>query len=109
MSQETPEAVGTVWQELYAAALLELERNKLLDRIKEAEQAIATCYAGLDAARDAEKLSGSQMHAGPVSFAARSKCSVNYKIRRSGRNRSRFKFRRVIIASTMACISTLCS
>ncbi len=55
MSQETPEAVGTVWQELYAAALLELERNKLLDRIKEAEQAIATCYAGLDAARDADE------------------------------------------------------
>ncbi len=28
MSQNTPEAVGTTWQELYAAALLELDRNK---------------------------------------------------------------------------------
>ena len=55
MSQNTPEAVGTVWQELYAAALLELERNKLLDRIKEAEQAIAIRFAGLDPTRDADE------------------------------------------------------
>ncbi len=55
MSQNTPEAVGTTWQELYAAALLELDRNKLLDRVKEAEQAIAIRYTGLDPTQDADE------------------------------------------------------
>ena len=36
------------------AALPELDRNKLLDRIKEAEQAIAIRY-GLEPRRDAEE------------------------------------------------------
>ena len=50
-----PEAVGTEWQDLYAAALLELDRNKLLDRIKEAEQAISIRFVGLDPTRDADE------------------------------------------------------
>jgi hypothetical protein len=55
MSQESLESVGAAWRDLYAAALLELDRHKLLERIKEAEQAIASRNASLDLARDAEE------------------------------------------------------
>lgn len=55
MAQKLPESVGAAWQDLYAAALLELDAEKLKIRINEAEQAIAARYAALDPARDADE------------------------------------------------------
>jgi len=55
MARRIPEAVGAAWQDLYAAALLELDPEKLKTLIEKADQAIATRYAALDPARDAEE------------------------------------------------------
>jgi hypothetical protein len=55
MAQKLPELVGAAWQDLYSAALLELDAEKLKIRINEAEQAIAGRYATLDPARDADE------------------------------------------------------
>ena len=45
MSRNSLEAVGAAWQDVYAAALLELDPYKLAARIKQAEQAIAARYS----------------------------------------------------------------
>jgi hypothetical protein len=55
MAQKLPESIGAAWQDLYAAALVELDREKLKMLIEKAEQAIAARYAALDPARDAEE------------------------------------------------------
>ncbi len=55
MSQHL-DSVGGAWQDVYAAALLELDRHKLAARIKDAEQAIAARHAALDAAHDADEV-----------------------------------------------------
>lgn len=54
MTQNSLES-GAAWQDVYAAALLELDRQKLPGRIKEAEQAISARYAS-DPAPDADEV-----------------------------------------------------
>ncbi len=54
MTQNSLES-GAAWQDVYVAALLELDRKKLQTRIEEAEQAIAARYAALDRACDADE------------------------------------------------------
>jgi hypothetical protein len=54
MNQTSIES-GAAWQDVYAAALLELDRQKLSARIKEAEQAISARYAS-DPAPDADEV-----------------------------------------------------
>ncbi len=53
MARRIPESVGAAWQDFYAAALLELDPEKLKTLIEEAEQAIAARYLSLDPLRDA--------------------------------------------------------
>jgi len=55
MTQNSLES-RAAWQDVYAAALLELDHQKLAARIKEAEQAIAARDAVLDAARDVDEV-----------------------------------------------------
>jgi len=55
MARRIPESVGAAWQELYTAALLELDPDKLRTLIAGAEQAIAARYLSLDPVRDAEE------------------------------------------------------
>ena len=55
MAQKLPESVGAAWQHLYAAALLELDPEKLKTLIEEAEQAIAARYVSLDPVRDVDE------------------------------------------------------
>jgi len=56
MSHNPPEPAGAAWQDVSAAALLELDHPNLAARIKEAEQAIAARHATLDAARDVDEV-----------------------------------------------------
>jgi hypothetical protein len=55
MAQKFPESEGAAWQDLYSAALLELDPGKLEKRIDEVERAIATRYQNLDPACDVEE------------------------------------------------------
>ena len=55
MARRIPESVGAAWQELYTAALLELDPDKPRTLIAVAEQAIAARYVSLDPVRDAEE------------------------------------------------------
>ena len=55
MPQQAPESDSAAWQDIYAAALLELDRQKLAERIREAEKAIAARYATLDRVRHADE------------------------------------------------------
>lgn len=55
MSQKPTDSIAGASQDLYAAALLELDPAQLKVRIEKAEQAIAVRYAALDPAHDAEE------------------------------------------------------
>ena len=41
MAQKIPESVGAAWQDIYTAALIELDQEKLKMLIEDAERAIA--------------------------------------------------------------------
>jgi hypothetical protein len=55
MPQNTPEVVGAAWLDLYTAALIELDREKLKTLIDDAERAIAVRSVSLDPVQDAEE------------------------------------------------------
>jgi hypothetical protein len=55
MAQTIPQSVGAAWLDVYTAAMIELDRDKLKARIEDAERAIAVRYACLDPAKDAEE------------------------------------------------------
>jgi len=56
MPQKSPESVGVAWQDLYTAALIELDREKLKTLIDDAERAIAVRSVSLDPVQDAEEV-----------------------------------------------------
>jgi hypothetical protein len=55
MPQNTPEVVGAAWRDVYTAALIELDREKLKMLIEDAERAIAIRSVSLDPVQDAEE------------------------------------------------------
>jgi hypothetical protein len=55
MAQKIPDSLGAAWQDLYTAALIELDREKLETLIEDAERAIAVRYMSLDAVQDADE------------------------------------------------------
>jgi hypothetical protein len=55
MAQKIPESLGAAWQDLYTAALIELDREKLETLIEDAERAIAVRYMSLDPVQDADE------------------------------------------------------
>jgi len=50
-----PESLGAAWQDLYTAALIEVDAEKLKMRSEDAERAVAIRYATLDLERDADE------------------------------------------------------
>jgi len=50
-----PESLGAAWRDLYTAALIEIDVEKLQMRIEDAERAIAIRYASLDLERDGDE------------------------------------------------------
>jgi hypothetical protein len=55
MAQKISESPGAAWQDLYTAALIELDPDKLKTLIEKAEQTIAARSGALDPTRDAEE------------------------------------------------------
>jgi len=53
MAQKIPDSLGVAWQDLYTAALIELDHEMLSTRIEDAERAIAVRYVSLDPVKDA--------------------------------------------------------
>jgi len=49
------DSLGAAWLDIYTAALIELDRDKLRMLIEDAERAIAIRRVSLDPARDAEE------------------------------------------------------
>ncbi len=55
MAHKILESLGATWQDLYTAALIELDHEKLNTRIEDAERAIAVRYVSLDPTQDADE------------------------------------------------------
>jgi hypothetical protein len=55
MAGTIPESGGAAWRDVYTAALIELDREKLKMLIEEAERAIAIRRLSLDPIRDADE------------------------------------------------------
>ena len=55
MAPKIPDSLGAAWQDLYTAALIELDREKLETLIEDAERAIAVRYMSLDPVQDADE------------------------------------------------------
>jgi hypothetical protein len=55
MAPKIPDSLGAAWQDLYTAALIELDRQKLETLIEDAERAIAVRYMSLDPVQDADE------------------------------------------------------
>jgi hypothetical protein len=56
MAQKIPDSLGAAWQDLYTAALIELDRDKLGTLIEDSERAIAVRYLSLDPVQDADEV-----------------------------------------------------
>lgn len=56
MAPKVPESLGDAWQELYTAALIELDKDKMKFLIEDAERAIAIRYMNLDFFRDSDEV-----------------------------------------------------
>ena len=55
MARTIPQPVGAAWLDLYTAALIELDPEKLKTLIDDAERAIAVRSVSLDPVQDAEE------------------------------------------------------
>jgi hypothetical protein len=55
MARIIPQSVGAAWRDVYSAALIELDREKLKTLIDDAERAIAVRSVSLDPVQDAEE------------------------------------------------------
>jgi hypothetical protein len=55
MARTIPQSVGAAWLDIYTAALIELDREKLQTLIEDAERAIAVPSVSLDPVQDAEE------------------------------------------------------
>ncbi len=56
MARTIPQSVGAAWRDVYTAALIELDREKLKMLIEDAERAIAIRNVSLDPVQDAEEV-----------------------------------------------------
>ena len=55
IAQKIPDSGGATWQDVYTAALIELDPEKLKMLIEDAERAIAIRYMNLDPVQDADE------------------------------------------------------
>jgi hypothetical protein len=55
MTEKIPDSLGAAWLDIYTAALIELDREKLQTLIEDAERAIAVRSVSLDPVQDAEE------------------------------------------------------
>ena len=55
MARTIPQSVGAAWLDIYTAALIELDRDKLRILIEDAERAIAIRRVSLDPVQDADE------------------------------------------------------
>jgi hypothetical protein len=55
MARTIPQSVGAAWRDIYTAALIELDREKLKTLIDDAERAIAIRRVSLDPVQDADE------------------------------------------------------
>ena len=55
MTRRIPESVGAAWLDVYTAALIELDPEKLKMLIEDAERAIAIRYVSLDPIQNADE------------------------------------------------------